>query len=159
MNLQRLTKSKLNELQVRYGRDAAIAKVLCCSRQTVGDLRRKFDLPISKVRTEARNKRIISLYNDKGMTGVQVAEKVKLAPAQVYRILEEAENNGVALRKKDKWKRLLIKEPTHDVSRLQSQTVQSGIGSGGVCGTSGAIPDPEGVGDLQENAVGSVEAA
>lgn len=75
---------------VRQGvTDARIGKEYGVSRQAVHQLRKKLGVDARTERNEARNAKIVAMYN-KGVPGTKIAKKFGLSVSQAYRILANA---------------------------------------------------------------------
>lgn len=85
---------QLKTLQDKYGSDRAIADLYGTSRQTIFQLRKKYNLPPAKSGKPKRNNRIKQLAEN-GISPIKLSIEFNLSIAQIYRIISKHKKRSV----------------------------------------------------------------
>lgn len=99
--MAKISKSQLIKLQKKLKTDAKIGEEFGITRQAVHQLRKKYDILSVIAKNDERNQKIVSAYH-KGVSGIELAKKLKLSVSQTYRIINESKKSKKKASKKRK---------------------------------------------------------
>ena len=88
-----LPKEELFELQKLFFSDARIASKLGVSRQYIGSLRKKYDMPSTKTNINSRNKSIAFEFTCRNNVR-RISRKYNLSESHLYKIKRTYEKNN-----------------------------------------------------------------
>lgn len=97
--MAKISKSQLIKLQKKLKTDAKIGEEFGITRQAVHQLRKKYDILSVIAKNDERNSKIVSAYN-KGISGIELAKKLKLSVSQTYRIINESKKSKKKAKKR-----------------------------------------------------------
>lgn len=84
---KRFTRQQMEYMMDNYGSDAAIARHLGVTRQSVQQQRKKLGVPSRLERIPERNNSAIKLY-DQGMTVHDISKRIGLSQQSINRIIK-----------------------------------------------------------------------
>ncbi len=94
------TLSKMEKSQIEYlmrdSNDSIVAKQFGVTRQAVWAIRKKFDIPSSRVSSESRRIKIIELRK-KGLSVAKISSVINMSQSYIYKVLKLRKRNGAGI--------------------------------------------------------------